>query len=204
MKPDTQYGALTVVARDGSNRHGRSMWRCRCLCGAQKRVSSNHLQSGAVKSCGCQTNQMRSKASTTHGMAGTPEYYSWYQMIQRCQNPDHKSYADYGGRGITVCERWQTFELFYKDMGSRPAGKTLDRKENSGDYCLSNCQWATPLEQGQNKRNNRLVTRDGVTKTVAQWCRDLKLNHKTVKSRVQRGDPEDTWFRPIATKRTRG
>jgi hypothetical protein len=89
---------------------------------------------------------------TTHGQTYSPEWNSWFSMRQRCQNPNHKGYKYWGGRGITICERWQTFENFLEDMGPRPDGTTIDRIDNDGNYEPDNCRWADALTQGKSKR----------------------------------------------------
>lgn len=196
VKEHQQFGLLITVCRAGKNKHGQALWWCKCVCGNTKQASAPHLKLGKVKSCGCATDRLRSESLIKHGFSHTPEYHVWYNMMQRCLNPEHKSYKDYGARGISVSVSWREFEAFYADMGERPRGKTLDRVDNDKDYSSENCRWATALEQGQNKRNNRLVTRDDRTQTVAAWCRELGLNPQTVKSRIHRREPAEDWFRP--------
>lgn len=110
-------------------------------------------------------------------------------MLGRCTNKNHTSYPDYGKRGITVCDRWKMdFLAFYEDMGPRPSPQhSIERKENDGPYSPENCRWATTAEQGANKRTSIKVTIRGRTQTVAQWADELKLNRKTVYTRIQRG-----------------
>lgn len=142
-----RFGRLTVIAAAGIKSRQRQ-WRCVCDCGGTKVVAGSSLKSGCTKSCGCLNSETARKARTSHGMFGAPEYNSWAAMIQRCTNEKEKRFADYGGRGIKVCARWlESFENFYADMGERPEGMTLDRKENDGNYEPSNCRWATKLEQ---------------------------------------------------------
>jgi len=109
---------------------------------------------------------------TTHGMSKTPEYKAWYNMKDRCFNPNHKCYSDYGGRGIKICDRWKnSFQNFFLDMGSRPTAKhSLDRIDNNADYSPENCRWATKAEQENNKRTNKpLITIGNKTYTIVQW-----------------------------------
>lgn len=108
-------------------------------------------------------------------------------MKSRCLNKNKKSYSDYGGRGIKVCDRWMKFENFLEDMGERPAGMSLDRIDNNGNYCKENCRWATNHQQANNKRSNRLVTFHGVTKSASEWADDLGINRATLYDRLYRG-----------------
>lgn len=122
-----------------------------------------------------------------HGLIGTREYNSWRGMIERCENPKHRQYRDYGGRGVTVCRRWRnSFPAFLEDMGTCPAGKTLDRLNNKKDYGPKNCAWRTRREQGRNKRNNRILTAFGETMTLAAWCERTGLNYVTITKRIDK------------------
>lgn len=121
-------------------------------------------------------------------MTGAPEFISWDAMKQRCTNPAHKSFKNYGGRGIKVCDRWlESFEDFYADMGNRPAGTTLERDEVDGNYEPGNCKWVTYKEQGNNRRNNRALTLEGVTMTMAEWAEKLSMSRQALRYRVENG-----------------
>jgi hypothetical protein len=119
-----------------------------CECGVIKTIDYYSLKNGLTKSCGCDK-----KPNLKHSLSKSREYNSWNGMKIRCNNTNHKQYKDYGGRGITVCPEWlNSFEQFYKDMGPRPIGKTLDRINNNKGYEPSNCKWSTYSEQAKNKR----------------------------------------------------
>lgn len=124
------------------------------------------------------------KMGQRHGMSHTPTYKTWEMMMQRCTNPKFDSYSNYGGRGIEVCERWKDFRLFYKDMGDRPKGKTLDRKDNDGGYSPENCKWSTQSEQLRNTRlrSDNTSGHKGVYwhKTSEKWMAELTLENKSI------------------------
>lgn len=123
-----------------------------------------------------------------HGMTKTPEYYSWASMKSRCLNPKNDRYAEYGGRGITICKRWiDSFENFYADMGPRPDKTTLERRDTDGNYEPENCCWATQKEQQSNRRNNNLLTHDGVTLTITEWSRRLGFKERAIAWRLRNG-----------------
>ena len=123
-----------------------------------------------------------------HGMAETSEYTSWQGMKNRCFNPNYHRYSDWGGRGITVCDRWLNFENFLADMGTKPSPKhSLDRIDNNADYSPKNCKWSTKAEQDNNKRNNHLITIDDVTLTIAQWAEKMGISHQVIYSRLKSG-----------------
>lgn len=132
--------------------------------------------------------------NVTHGFSKRgrvqPEYRAWAQMRARCLNKQSTVYRHYGGRGIQVCERWALFEAFLSDMGEKPsAAHTLDRIDPNGNYEPSNCRWATWKQQQQNRRNNRIVTYNGLTASLAEVCDANGLKYKTVHARLSKGMP---------------
>ena len=131
----------------------------------------------------------RGRFQPTHGHHGTPTYASWLAMKARCK-PRHHAYRNYGARGISVCERWQSFENFLVDMGERPVGTTLDRfPDKDGDYEPGNCRWATWTEQQRNRRNNSLLTHNGETLCLAAWSERAKVSKRTFARRLRAGWP---------------
>lgn len=165
----------TVLNRAENGNQGAPRWNCICKCGRKKTVRGQALRNGNSRSCG-----------NTHGMSKTKAYKTWINMIRRCTRPLSARYKDYGGRGIKVCKRWQRFENFLADMGKPPKNKTLDRKNNDGDYCKSNCQWATRREQARNRRNTRWITLEGRTQSASEWARELGITRQALYLRLRR------------------
>lgn len=122
-----------------------------------------------------------------HGMRRTKLFGIWTAMLARCRNPNTIAYKDYGGRGITVCDSWTDFRNFYADMGEPPEGMTLDRTDNNQGYSKANCKWVSRLEQGRNKRNNRVLTVDGQKKTMSEWAEVSGLKITTIWARIDKG-----------------
>lgn len=130
---------------------------CRCRCGVEKWVHISNLTSGKTLSCGCDKHRKASENLTKHGMFGTPTYSTWSSMMTRCFNKNSKSFNNYGGRGVSVCDRWKKFEHFLEDMGEKPnKGISIERINNNGNYEPGNCVWATAKEQNRNRRNTKL------------------------------------------------
>lgn len=165
-----RFGRLVVLRPVGLNRRGQRLWLCRCDCGSRHKSNTSDLRSGNTRSCGCLHTDQRRRlcaelasrrgGNPIHGKCYTPEYHVWRMMKNRCFNPRVARYEIYGGRGITVCERWLTFANFYADMGPRPEGVSaggralfsIERIDNDGNYEPGNCVWATSQQQSLNKR----------------------------------------------------
>lgn len=182
------YGRLTVVSRAPS-KNGRTYWRCECECGKTKDVLGHNLittTATSTKSCGCLAAEL-SKERKTHGRSYEPEYTSWQSMKNRCNNPLHDNYHLYGGRGITYDSRWEQFEEFYKDMGERPPGTTLDRIDSDANYCKENTRWATAEVQGNNKSTTRLVEYNGELRPFMDVVRESGIDKTTLRERIRYG-----------------
>lgn len=137
----------------------------------------------------------------THGYTQTPTYRSWSMMLNRCRNPKYMYFSNYGGRGIQVCERWLIFENFLADMGERPSLKhSIERENNNGNYEPGNCCWADRIQQGNNRRNNRVLTFRNKTQTLTLWSRELGIKYDTLLDRLSRGLSTDQVLKPVNRK----
>lgn len=177
----------------GRNKRGRKLWACLCDCGAVRNVEATSLKTGVSRSCGCFHRDRASESNTTHGMTKggkfSPEYRCWASMLTRCSNPNNKDWLLYGGRGITVCDRWHDFTAFFTDMGERPTPRhSIDRKDGDGNYEPDNCRWATPKEQARNwKSRNRLLTFNGETHPLSEWAERFNLKDRIIRDRLETG-----------------
>jgi hypothetical protein len=202
LRAGRRFTRLVVVRRARHN--GRKAWLCRCDCGNPVKTFSADLLRDRVKSCGClHIDQNRSRA--THRATATPEYQIWADIIRRCSKPSHHAWADYGGRGIKVCKRWQNFEHFIKDVGPRPTpAHSLDRRKVNGGYSPANCRWATRKEQARNKRNNLIVIFRGRAMTFAEAVELTGIRYKLAYARLHSGWPLEMALTPGRHPRSKG
>lgn len=192
-----RYGRYLVIKDAGGD---PAKWLCKCDCGKEKIVWGKSLKNGDVVSCGCYARET-TKTRIKHGARNTPEYYIWTSMKQRCLNPKSKPYADYGGRGITVCDRWLVFENFISDMGSRPEGKSLDRIDNNAGYSPENCRWADQTTQKRNTRANKKFVYNGSLLTIAEIAGQIGMKPDTLKHRIAKGMSIDVAIRTFGRGR---
>lgn len=202
IRAGTVIGRLTLSEDLGirsmtSAKSGRTwrqrLWRAMCECGSEVEVFHSNVV--RTKSCGClhrETRRQNGLARATHGHSRggrlSHEYMTWQGMVARCTRAETDGFERYGGRGISVCERWREFANFLADMGTRPGQRhTLDRIDNDGNYEPSNCRWATLEEQANNRSNSHHIEIDGVTKTLTQWAREAGVSDACIYNRLRRG-----------------
>lgn len=196
-----RFGKFTVMKRIENDVNGNRRWKCKCDCGKIKNVLGSNLKYNKSRSCGC--SHEGNKNSLIHGNTKmgkrSKTYYSWEGMKKRCYNKKSNNYKNYGGRNpsITVCKRWLKFENFLEDMGERPKNKTLDRIDNNGNYCKSNCRWATRKQQCRNTRQNRIILYNGKIQCSIEWAEELGIKPSTLRKRISRGDSAEKALRPI-------
>lgn len=184
------YNRLTVLSYAGK-KTSHQLWLCRCECGNTIITRGDGLKSGHATSCGCFHKEQLIKSITKHDSCYTFMYKTYKSMLQRCNNPNHRHYHRYGGRGIKVCDKWQGdngFLNFYADMGDKPSPKhSIDRIDNNLGYFKENCRWATQKQQNSNKVNNVFVEINGEKFTVAEACRLYNKPLKMVSYRLRKG-----------------
>jgi hypothetical protein len=203
-----RFGLLVAISHTGtSEKWASALWLCRCDCGVEKVIPYHNLRDGCTRSCG----HLAQEARTKHGMSRSPEYHAWASMKQRCCKKTACQWKDYGARGIRVCARWlEGFGNFFQDMGERPSARhSLEREKVNGHYSCghceecqregwpANCRWATPLDQGRNRRNTRFLTHDGETLPLSQWAERIGTTTNTLAQRVECYGVSDAITKPI-------
>lgn len=190
-----KFGRLTVVALDHRDNTYKGFWLCECDCTEHNRVIvyGGNLKSGCTRSCGCLARERAVETNTKHGHSRTRLYHTWQHIVQRCENKNDKDYSNYGGRGVSVYDKWHDFEEFrnWSLNNGYNDNLSIDRKDVNADYSPENCRWTDSIVQQNNKRNNHLVTYGNVTHTIAEWSRIFNINYQTLHGRVGRGDMRD-------------
>lgn len=181
-----RFGRLLVTG-PAVRKARRVYWTCRCDCGNERVVFAGSLGSGLSRSCGCLRSELTAERNETHRARGEPEYAVWAAMRNRCLNPSDQAYRHYGGRGITVAARWDSFEAFLSDMGPRPTpDHQIERVDNGASYSPTNCRWASRSENCRNRRNNRVIEHAGLKLTLAEWADRTGLKSHTIANRIDR------------------
>jgi len=184
------FGEWSVLSFAGKKMK-RSVWNCQCSCGRKAVVFAQTLKDGRSTSCGHVRNKKTAIRNTTHGKSSTREYRIWKAIHTRCTNTRQETWEDYGGRGITVCDRWlgpNGFLNFLADMGCAPSDShSIDRIDNDGNYEPGNCRWATPKEQTRNARSNINLEFNGQTRSIGEWSEIVGFPYHTLRSRILRG-----------------
>lgn len=181
-------------------------YECRCPCGRVWVVDGSDLRAGRLRSCGCRSAELIRAARTTHGMSSDRVYRIYQSMLQRCHSATAVNYADYGGRGIVVCDRWrESFENFFADMGAPPTKyHSLDRyPDNDGNYEPGNCRWATTRQQSSNRRNTIRMTRDGTTRPLVEWARAFGVPDVTLRWWLRAHGAEEAFRRAEEYRKAR-
>ena len=189
LYPGEVYGRLTVLGATPARNGDRIVYACVCSCGNFTSATAKVLHNGHKQSCGCLRQEKPNRIS--HGQSNSREYRLWAEMKKRCTNPAQKTYAYYGGRGITFCERWKDFSNFLHDMGPCPDGYTLDRINPNANYEPNNCRWASRKEQSRNRRSNHFITYNGETHCLAEWAEIKGISRERLKNRIKRNWPLD-------------
>ena len=186
-----KFGLLTVIGLAETDTR-KTYWVCKCDCGNMKTVRSDSLLCGAIKSCGCikrKQDEVNLTKNHRHKMSGTRIYLEWQGMKGRCYNKGSARYADWGGRGIEVCEQWRnSFESFYTwaMANGYQDNLTIDRIDHNGNYCPENCRWVGQQEQCRNRRSNINITIGNSTRTLMEWCEIFQVDYTNVNARYHR------------------
>ncbi len=183
----SRFGKLVATRKIRNDIRGRWYWQCDCDCGGRKRVRSDALLSGKITQCAACTIAQAAERRKRHGLSQHELYDTWKNMMDRCYTETHRSYPHYGERGIRVQQYWHDVRNFIDDMAPRPAGQTLDRRDNDGDFGPENCRWGTKEQQANNTTVNHKLTHRGATRTIAQWSRIMGLLESTIRERINAG-----------------
>ena len=190
-----QFHYLTVIERAENTKQGKTQWLCKCVCGKKVIVAASDLKKKRHphKSCGCMGKKLAAEANSTHGMSKHPAFGVWHSMKQRCEDPNHPAFHNYGGRGITVCSRWQSsFENFWEDMGpTYRQGLDLDRIDNDKGYSPENCRWTSRKINCRNRRCSRYVDSVYGRRNVAELSEMTGVRENTLLYRLQIGFPTE-------------
>ena len=186
-----RFERLVVVKETQKTKDGHKKWLCVCDCGNQTIVDGRDLRRGKTRSCGCLLHEYskNQKNNFKHGDNHIRLYKIWVNMRDRCNRKKNKNYKNYGGRGIHVCKEWEDYIMFKKWALNHNYNDnlTIDRINVNGDYSPENCRWITIQEQANNKRNNKKITYNGETHTIAEWSKIKGYSKGLISSRLSKG-----------------
>ena len=199
-----RFGSVVAISVAGKATSGDIKWLFRCDCGNEFEANGYYARTLKVKSCPSCSRERSRLAAVKHGLTDSVEFSTWADIQTRCYNKKGTGYKNYGGRGISVCQRWlDSFENFLADMGPRPSNDhSIERMDNDGDYEPSNCRWATRIEQANNRRTNVNVTINGVTKTMSAWCKEREVLLPTASLRHKLGYRGEDLFKTTVAQIT--
>lgn len=191
-----RFGRLTVIEKHSYDSHGHVFWLCKCDCGNIKSIASSSLLRAMTTSCGCFRKECLENRPSIHRGTKTPEYKSWLSMKRRCYCKTDKQYSRWGGRGITVCDKWkESFPNFLSDMGEKPSPyHTIDRIDNNGNYTPENCKWSNPKEQSRNRRSNKWYEYNGLKMIITDWGNYFGISSHAIQQKIRRGSTFDEVF----------
>jgi len=185
-----RFGRLVVKKRDGKDKFGYVTWLCKCDCGNETVVRGSFLKSGTTQSCGC----LKKENALTHGGSQTRLYRIWHGIIRRTEDSKRKEYANYGGRGISMCQEWRNDFAAFREWALNNGYSddlSIDRIDNNGDYTPSNCRWVSKYEQANNRTDTRYLTLNGITKSVREWADETGIPYARLKKRMRLGWPDE-------------
>lgn len=189
-----KYGPWTVIKylrTETISNKKTPIWLCKCVCGEEREIMSKRLDHPPV----CKCNINKKKREPIHGKSRERVYKIWSSMKARCRNKASPSYARYGAKGVTLCDEWENFEIFYADMGNPPTSiHSIDRIDGTKGYFKDNCKWSTPTEQANNRKTNIHITYNGETKTISEWARKTGLSKECINHRLKTGWPIEAIF----------
>lgn len=197
-----RFGRLVAIEPVGRDKYRSVLWRCVCDCGRETIVPTNSLKN--AKSCGCLIVERTIERNTRHGAAKTKLYQVWGSMKQRCCNPNAKSYKNYGGRGITLCDEWMEFSAFqqWAKANGYAEGLEIDRIDNDKGYSPDNCRFVTRKQNCRNRRDNRHIEAGGERHTISEWADITGIPAKALQHRLCRGWSDvEAVIVPLGTKR---
>lgn len=181
------FGRISVIEYSHTIKK-RAHWKCICKCGTSCVIAGKYLINGQTKSCGClkpDTTRIRTLSHGESRNGRTKEYRTWKGIRTRCKNTSHHKYPIYGGRGIRICNRWESYTNFLEDMGRAPSEThSIERINVDGDYEPNNCKWATPKEQANNTRRACIIEIGGISKRLSQWCDQYNQRYHLARARI--------------------